>query len=98
MVLWTAASVEGRWLRFNVLNPIDLLQSRLANINTLKRTDERSVNQAKTTLLICERFLDDSLSLLSHPRPVQDYLRRLEFIIRDHCIHAPAYRIHSIDP
>jgi hypothetical protein len=45
-----------------LMHPLDCVRSRLANINTLKRTSEHSIRQAIASVKILECYVDDELS------------------------------------
>lgn len=88
---------SGASVRVVVLHPLDCLRSRLANINVLGRHDDRSVHQAKASLLVLGAFLDDLLAR-GERRHVQTVLNDLFFVARDASVSKPSHQRHGIEP
>ncbi len=76
---------QGRTVTLLVMNPLDCVRSRLANVNTLHRTDEQSLRQAEASVKILRHFIDDMLRVEEF-RFAQRLLHDLEFVIRDNHI------------
>ncbi|MBT9287826.1 hypothetical protein [Prosthecodimorpha staleyi] len=72
----------GATIEVTVMHPLHLLASRLANINQLRRHDERTVDQARVSIDVLRRFVGEmvELGLLTEAMWT---LRELEFVIRD---------------
>lgn len=85
-----------------LMHPLDCVRSRLANINTLGRTDDHSLTQAEASLIILDCYIDDQLGQDTRDasRRALNTLRELEFIIRDMHIgkRSEAEFGHRLDP
>ena len=91
---------DTRKIRVLLLHPLDCLRSRLANINTLKRHDTQSINQAKTALIVIRAFIDELLALgTPHTKKLAcSILHDLFYIVRDECLGEAAHLRHGISP
>lgn len=94
-----------------MLNPIDCMRSRLANINSLHRHDNHTERQAMASLIIVREFINEMLSnseeyseqgLTDEARKARrvasDCLRDIEFVVKNECIAKSAFNDHGINP
>lgn len=58
-----SATLKIRGLSVNVLNPVGMLKSRMANVITLRRTDQHSLQQMKASIKIAGHFIQSLLDL-----------------------------------
>jgi hypothetical protein len=89
-------AASGDQIQVTLLHPLDVLRSRLANVNTLRRTDDHSLRQAKAAVEVIHHFADELLRL-SADKMAQELLHDLAYVIRDHCMRHDAFRQHGID-
>lgn len=76
---------DGTDVSVTLMHPLDCVRSRLANINTLRRKSQHSLNQAFASVRILDCFIDHGLAggdKVGH-RMATDALDQLEFILRD---------------
>lgn len=68
-----------------LMHPIDCVTSRLANINTLHRKSEHSINQAIASVRILDCFIQNALEMgdKTGHRIAIDALNQLEYILKD---------------
>lgn len=88
----------NRPIRILLLHPLDCLRSRLANINTLKRHDAHSVDQAIAAQEVLLQFLNDILDDPRRFRHVQTILLELAYTIRDGHSGRPSHLLHGLAP
>lgn len=69
-------------MTLSVMNPLDCVRSRLANINVLSRTDEHSLRQAEASIAVMRHFIEDLVEV-GELRVAQRMLRDLGYVIRD---------------
>jgi hypothetical protein len=89
--------VSGNVLRVMLLNPLDCLQSRYANINILGRRDDLSLKQAESAVHVLKLYVADLLDG-GERKEAQRMLRDLEFVARDGFLRKPASRYEKLDP
>lgn len=87
-----ATLAVGTTVEVTVMHPLHLLASRLANINQLRRHDERTVDQAKVSIDVLRCFVGEMVEL-GLPTEAMWALRELEFVIRDRHAGQASHRI-----
>jgi hypothetical protein len=98
VMIEATAPITNRVVRLVLLNPVDCLRSRLANINTLGRHDEHTVRQAEAAIEVVIAFLDELLDDPNHSRRVQDALRDVSHIIKDQHRGKASHTKHGLTP
>ncbi len=73
---------SGKRITMILMNPVDCLRSRLANMNVLGRTGSSSLRQTAASVRIFGHFIDDMLAA-GRTRYAQQLLHDLEFVVRD---------------
>ncbi len=81
--LQDAATINGQRIKLRLMNPLDCVRSRLANINTLKRTDTRSITQAIASIIVLDNYVNDLLEQ-KITREAQRTLKAIAYTYRDH--------------
>ena len=59
----TYTDPEKTEVSVTLMHPLDCVRSRLSNINTLSRSDEHAVTQARASLIILDCFIDSQLAV-----------------------------------
>lgn len=75
-------------ISIRVLHPLDCVRSRLANINHLHRTGDLSIRQARVSIIVLEKFIDEliRMGVTKAVKHAQRTLHDLEYVIRGaHC-------------
>ena len=88
---------SGGTVSIMLMHPLDVLRSRVANINRLGRHDELPVRQARAAVEVVRAFVDELLEM-DEWRAAQKVLLDLFYVVRDQCMRHPAFLRHGIDP
>jgi hypothetical protein len=88
--LTLSGDIDGISINLHVMNPIDCLKSRIANINVLKRNDEQSLRQARAAIEVVKHHLD-WLASSGMIDDVQSALHEIQFFIRDRHAGKPTH-------
>ncbi|WP_332716648.1 hypothetical protein [Pelagibacterium mangrovi] len=75
-----------------LLHPLDCVKSRLANINTLHRTDDHSLTQTKASMLILDAFLQEMVDQ-DQAKEVYRIAHEYAFALKELYFDQTAYKV-----
>jgi len=81
---------DGQPISISLMHPMHCFQSRLANINQLRRLDGMALRQARASVQVFRAFLDDLLNRGEY-RQVQSLLREYAYTLRDSYFGRPSH-------
>lgn len=92
--------IQGRVtpVKLLLMNPLDCVLSRFANINVLHRHEDQSLRQAEISLKVLRLYIDNLISM-GEFRLAQSCLRNFEFAIKDQHIGKDSHILfgHRLD-